>query len=719
MLGKIESSRGDVTAERARFASLLPSADLALQARLAFEYFRWLDQRGEFGAAQKFLTGACQRIGVTDSLYWGYLEYGLARSSRKNDDRVAALAALDVLEAGIQEIEFESTRQDLKGLAVEERTLTLLELGLVSRARRSLLAFERSAGERELPPRVLLLEARVELERGRPEHSIELAAGVLEDHSLDPGTRLWADLLLGEAMISSGRLEAGAGHLEETLKAPDLPPGMTLFARIVLVDAQLELGHPGKARETIDSLAGLDLEPNHVARLAGLKWRLAIESGASAAECNQSLEELRNAFEDFVEAWKRTPLVEGGVGFLGPYRMRALIGVIVRAELAAAETSEDPSTGVTRGLQHVLDVEACGQLARRIDATVPSVEELEAGFERCPGGLVLLLPVDRQTLIFLVDSKGTKLEFAPAFGELRKLAREVEAQLADPKSKRLARASQELAVELFSKSALAQIRSWKTIRFDGLDLISSIPPGLLRLPGEGWLACEHSVVTWPSSVVGTTLESRPAGTRAGTGLLALLDPKPSATEAAAFERLPFNPSELERLRSFGGALAPTRILEGSEANLDAVGQLAPDSLWVHAHGLVDESRPLPSGLLLAQGEQFPSHVWEADIEGLFPDAGGPELVLLGSCSAGRGSRRLGDDGANPLAAAWLRSGSRAVVLSTEQLHHVPAKQLALDFWSAVARGVTPAEALRLACVAGEARGTDPREFGALRLIGRP
>lgn len=695
------------------------------QGDFVYTLIAWFEPQGMHQESVDLLVSSLGRREVRESPYHGYMLYWLARASRLNDDKRGALEAFDELRATMPTIEPATTRLALIDLEAQGRALLLVDLGRMPDAKRALSnhSSRLENGVRNTP--IDLLDACIEIESSRPSKAVKLLTETLDSKELAAIYRPLVLARLGEALVASGKHDEGLAHLVEAIALGQLSVTVEAHARRVATLVYLDQGRIQEAADMLEPLSHLDLAPLISAGHQAARWRLALESGADPEALDQRLGDLRSAYNSFLAVWQHAPLLEGGIGSFVSNRRRTLIEEIVRAELTQAELKSTVS-GTELAFQHVLNAQACGQLARRLNAPKLTVSKLRAKFREDRGGVIVWLPTLTTTMLFVMDREGVTLDFLPKRRMLRKLARSAERAIEDSGTPI---GSLEAALEGFTSAILParvreQIEGWSLVRFDGLELISpTIPSALLRSRTNQWLGCAKPLVTWPSCAVAYALEQRQAISGATSGLLGLLDPDPvpatAGVKAKALPRLPFGKTELTTIRELDGQAKPVTLLTASDATLAEAsqGRHRYRWLWIHAHGVLDRSRALPAGLVLPRSKGDRLAVWASDIEQAFSNRRGPDLVLLDVCEAGVGRRRLGDDGGNPLGAAFLITGAEAVILSKHELHHNPTKLLALDFWQRMNEGEQPAVAMQRARLARSEAGTNPREFGALTLIG--
>lgn len=716
-LEKLNSSELD-SADVVLIRGLLPNVSTYSRHSAEFSIAAWYERDNDFAGMEDHLAACLGRPDIQTSGYYGFFLHGLAKARRLQGDRTGAMQAVDQLREFLLGVHDDVLRPQLLNREVQERAHLLLEFGLPSAARRVIAAHVDALTPGTIDSHVATIQIQIELARGRAESAIRSAARFLRREELSDEDSAYVTTLLGQATIAAGQLELGIKTIEKGLAMTALPRTVVVNAKIAAAHALLGLDKWESAREWLATLAEEDPTVTQAARLASARWRVAVRSGESDERCEAELLQLRESYGAFLGEWKDAPVVEGGIGFLASRHRRVLIGDMIRAEL---ETAKELGLVNAAGLalQHVLDAQACGQLARSLQAASPDVDSLSRRLKDLDGGLALLLPVDTETFVFLVDGDGVHLGRAPDRAGLRQSALVAERAIKNQGTTRaeLQSSLDKLTRAIFEPELRRRMESWTTIHFDGLDLVTEVPPALLRTSTMKWLGCAREVATWPSSVVALQLARRVTHAPRQVGLLCLLNPPSTELESRRLAQLSFEAGELKGIAALEGLAAPVRIARKSEATLQAAKETRPRWLWIHAHGLFDRSRSRPAGLVLPRSKRDPVSVWPMDIEATFPDGSGPELVFVAACHAGSGTRRLGDDGGYPMGASWILSGAESVILSVGEPHHLPAKQLGVAFWQAAAEGLRPSAALRYARIQLRDSGVDPREFGAFRLVG--
>jgi len=194
---------------------------------------------------------------------------------------------------------------------------------------------------------------------------------------------------------------------------------------------------------------------------------------------------------------------------------------------------------------------------------------------------------------------------------------------------------------------------------------------------------------------------------------------PEAAAAHGVSAVALSMAELAGLLPSQPALS--RVDVDAAWSAGAAGLLAPAQRpalqAVFAHGTYDGARATPAGILLgaADGAAAPLYAedFAADLDGAPAD-----FVLLGVCSAARGTLQRGDEAARHLGGALLQAGARVVALADFDLEVSGLILLTRSLLAALARGEAPDLALRTARRAMHDAGrSSPVEWAQLRLEG--
>ena len=185
-------------------------------------------------------------------------------------------------------------------------------------------------------------------------------------------------------------------------------------------------------------------------------------------------------------------------------------------------------------------------------------------------------------------------------------------------------------------------------------------------------------------------------------------------ETAGMGDLPGAPTEVrEAAANFPGRAV---CLVGADATVAAVRAHATGSRFVHfaTHGVVNDRRPLYSGLPLAPGGDTSFlHAYEMFSLDLSAD-----VVVCSACETAVGESRAGE-GIVGLSYALFAAGAKAVLLSRWPVRDLTALRLMRELYRELARNAPPADALHTAL--GRARRrhpglAHPREWAGFLLL---
>lgn len=189
------------------------------------------------------------------------------------------------------------------------------------------------------------------------------------------------------------------------------------------------------------------------------------------------------------------------------------------------------------------------------------------------------------------------------------------------------------------------------------------------------------------------LDSEQPQTRGRPMLLALANP--ASTPIPSLPRIPETETEVRRIAKVYGSKR-SRSYVGAEARESIVKRNGSrfSVLHVAAHGLVDETEPMYSSLLLSPGAEAGD-----EEDGLLEareiaELRMPEVVVLSACDTARGS--LSNEGVIGLPWAFFLAGTRHVIVSQWTAESSATLQLMIEFHRHLAAGDSPAVALRAA-----------------------
>jgi tetratricopeptide (TPR) repeat protein len=181
--------------------------------------------------------------------------------------------------------------------------------------------------------------------------------------------------------------------------------------------------------------------------------------------------------------------------------------------------------------------------------------------------------------------------------------------------------------------------------------------------------------------------------RAPDSLLLIGDAEQAVDE---YPKLPFAGAEMDRV-SNAFAARQRSVLRGARALPAAYRDAKPERYgWIHfaAHAAANRSSPLDSALILSEGgagyKLLAREAMDIPLRA--------ELVTLSACR-GAGAKTLSGEGQVGLSWAFLHAGARNVVAGLWDVTDRSTTELMADFYTQLAQGSPPAEALRHAKLA--------------------
>ena len=580
---------------------------------------------------------------------------------------------------------------------------------------------------------------------------------------LAPGTLSDADSRadLGLALLEAGDTDGAIEHLTSAVAIQDrLAPDRdaTGWSHYGLGRAQTALGRDGTAIEEYRrAVASIDAQAS---RLGGGESGFE-DFAAKTADVYRELVLSEVAAGQTREAWES----------LESYRARSLLRLLKERDLdltrdappellarrkrnarrtrAILETIAGSEPGKGESLDKLLDErERLATERAAIDGEIrraaPGLADLEApGLADAvtassvlePGTLLLSWCVGRQrTVLFLVE--GGKLEAVPLRLDRTELARQVRlfrARLTDPKTS--ADALRALARRLHDRilgPAAPRVAAAKRIVVCPDGPLHLLPFAALVGEDGRWLIERSSVSNVISASVMAGIRRDDSGLRAER-VAAFGDPAASSSapeggsRRAAYRGVDLQPLPAARGeaitvgRRFGDKVI---VRLGEAATESAARGLSGRWRFIHfaCHGILDARFPLDSGLMLAPepggAEDGFLQAWEV-FENLRIDA---DLVVLSACETGLGEER-GGEGLIGLTRAFLYAGARNVVATSWSVADDSTARLVDAFYSALAAGAAPSEALRQAQLSllvsrpGEPDQSHPFHWAAFGIIG--
>lgn len=447
---------------------------------------------------------------------------------------------------------------------------------------------------------------------------------------------------------------------------------------------------------------------------------LAVRSGADRARIERKLEDLLDNYERLLRWLASRPFDESG-SWIGYYdRETAMLGALV-----GALSEIDGEAGLARAVESIARHQTLSRLNRRIEASPCTLEEIrQAILVDDEHGILMLQSAPAQvggSRILAIDRERIATSSIGSTDAWRTwMQRLVEPfRSAAPLGAEWAALSEAFLDELLPNELRAAFDRWERVTLVGFD-------GELWFPFEGldldgaWLGTVKAVDHLASLPLGVRLVQRDEFPHSLDSSEVLLLAAPSHSPAARtefpdLEALRLTDPQIASMTSAFPRQALT-ILRGEAATLDELrARTGPVSLLqILAHGVPSSENDPAPGILLASDDPETTGVLRLGDVPNIPVG----IVTLLSCGTGQGRPRVMEGGLNNLAGEFLLRGARAVVVSHEPLLADPTVQLIAEMTASLARGASPAEAMRRARASlVEAGITDPRLHSTLRVWG--
>ena len=357
------------------------------------------------------------------------------------------------------------------------------------------------------------------------------------------------------------------------------------------------------------------------------------------------------------------------------------------------------------------------QLASAVTARSPQADDIRRAAARLDATIVEYLVTGRRVTAWVIQPSGA-IHAAALPIATRELAALGGVRTHIEGTYRLADGAEtRRQLRALHRAVVAPLAKWLPRSPDKLVVI--VPHGPLALvpfaaleDGTGApLIDRHTLAYVPSLAVSSFL-ARPGGAR-GTDALIVADPPPPA--AARLPRLPASREEGQRVAKHLQQMNAT-VLAGDAATESVVKKRSASARILHfaTHGVVSESAPLTSSLLLAPGNGEDGFLRVDEVLWLDLQA---DLVVLSGCSTGSG--KLSGDGILGLSRAFLFAGTPSLVVTQWDIADAPTMVLMDRFYAALRRGGSKARALREAQLATRAEFPHPAYWASFLLIGEP
>ncbi len=520
-----------------------------------------------------------------------------------------------------------------------------------------------------------------------------------EPQTARPTPRTLAEQALGAATTPAVRARA---LIELAMLALDDGDIATGASRLAAADAERVAVDPARAFG-LDATAG-------VARA-----RLAL-AGDDAAALGSTRAELLRVRDRLFDQWRSMPLRPGGLGFLQFGERRDVLAALIAVEHRLAPAHPE------RALQHLLDAQALGTLARRLAHDAGSAADVQRLLAPADGGILVFLPTVFGECSFVITRDAIGFHVLPRsdrlLADLRAFRR---ALLADDRGPGVTAALQARGRALLSQilppDALDQLRTWRACAIVGRELLAKLP--FEALPGfdAAWLGVEKDLWYLPSLPFGLERArargSRPAPERDCVVVAATRDePGPQGQPA-----LRIADAEVRAVVDAWSRRDVLVALRADRAALQGQDLLHTDLLWMLGHGSVVDTTATderPIAMAMADG-----YLRCADIDA-WPRGRVPPVIALSVCGGESGPPRRGDDTGGHLAGAFLAAGADAVLASDTDLRIDGHLALVRALHDALAEGDTLARALRRARMALVSAGGEfahPRHHAWFSIFG--
>lgn len=502
-------------------------------------------------------------------------------------------------------------------------------------------------------------------------------------------------------MARKGLRPAAEARVEIETLLDELPAGAARRAELLVAAAFAALDARDHARATtwIDALetaARASASDRFEASAAVLRARLAAEAVPSdPAVLSAALARLEGAADRLCVRLETAPDVEAGVGLFHFAARQAVVSELVRLSLLVHGVRD----GIELSLALIARMGAAGSLARKLGARAPADRAAIEALVPARGALLVLFPArDRSHLFVLARGSAPRhVELAPSYElEARRAALHEHigalTRLGDLDVAAFDAARVALSRALFPADLHATLERCEELTLVGFDQIGYTPVELCPLADGTTIGERCAVASLPSLAVGRALLERAArrtGAELDLVLVGLPDVSARDTERFRLAPLPVDADELAQLAD-GFARERVVVRTRAAATRDAWSALDASMLLVFGHGVLDAQRVRPAGLALAPSGDASGTAWCDDIE-----AGrSPPFVYLDACNAGAGPLRRGDDGSAHLGGAFLAAGADTVALAFVEIEARSSLELAALVQHELARGSSPAQALR-------------------------
>jgi CHAT domain-containing protein/lipopolysaccharide biosynthesis regulator YciM len=351
----------------------------------------------------------------------------------------------------------------------------------------------------------------------------------------------------------------------------------------------------------------------------------------------------------------------------------------------------------------------------------PRIDEIRATARRLDATLVEYLIADQALLAWVVSPSGD-VQMARTEGASRRLsdlARALLKALDEPAASTKNPAPARALLQELHRLAIGPVANW--LPQSASKLVIVIPYGPLALvpfaaleDQQGTpLVARHTLSVAPSASIFRYTSAKVRS--AIPGGMPMIFAAPEAPPNAGLPALEGSVEEGRRVATRLARFTPMR-LEGKQATEHAAKRQLARATYIHfaTHGLVSETRPTNSSVVLAEGDGEDGYLRAAEVYGLEIAA---DLVVLSGCSTGRG--RITGDGVFGLPRAFLYAGASSVVASLWDISDRATVFLMDRFYAHLLRTGDKAAALRAAQLEARQRYPHPVLWAPFILVGEP
>ncbi|MEM7305608.1 MAG: CHAT domain-containing protein [Planctomycetota bacterium] len=529
----------------------------------------------------------------------------------------------------------------------------------------------------------------------------EAIAGHAWFPKLPPETADQIRLRLAMARVQAafkGQEEPGSAEeaLLELLEEGLLKPDEQIRAWGSIATSRLDGGSLYDATEALDECSALleEMEAHDPQRLHVLGLRARLPLLRDDAEAGRRLleDELRPAFETFLERWQRGPIEAAGVAILSQERIREALSGLINLELLHGG-------GAEAAFDWVLRIQALGTFAREHGIGTPTLDEIRATLIPAGRGLLAYVPGRIDSHLFIADAGAVRHLRLAAFHELEAASAELVESIAGALRSSEPRAGRRLDAALFDagdaflpEEARAHMDGWNAVAVAGLDSFGYVPIEALTGPHRVPLGETHLVTWQPSIPVGVWLAERAGALPEAAGSLTVYAGTGDPAVGGRPDLAPIEAGLVTAtglgLDAFDGTAIQVQLALAGPALDPASAFRGSALLHILAHGVYDSDRIRPAGVLLAP--EASDGTWFAED---FERTSAPAAVIVTGCGTGRARLRRGDDGRGHLRSAFFEAGAVCAVTSTMELELAASLDFVARLHGHLARGGSMAGSL--------------------------